>query len=176
MKQTLFFAVALFFNLLATAQTTNFAAMTAQNPANFLNGATTAKAQRGENGFFNLLAGGIVTRDVAKDYHFGGQVDAMLNFGRVSVGALGSYHKADSVASTPIIPYLRLNLTKVIAIQGGYGWFMNDFDFDFNTQNMGYYGAAVFGGSKVSLEVGAYFPEQRERELKAALRVRLYKL
>ena len=69
-----------------------------------------------------------------------------------------------------------MNLTKRIGIQGGYGWYMNDFDYDFNQANNGYYAGLLLGGNRVKMEIGGYFPDTQDYRLTVGLKMRLFKL
>jgi hypothetical protein len=185
MKQSiLIIAAFVIFQLSAVAQTSSFTGLsntetistyTLIAPSSLLN-QTKKERSKSKNGVFNILVGGFGTK-VNDDYKFGGQVDVLLNLGKkISIGALGSTHKMGEEQFTPVIPYARLNLLKRVAIQGGYGWYMNDYDYNFADANQGYYGALVLGGSRLSLELGGYFPKDQDRQLKAGLRMRLFKL
>jgi len=176
-------AVLVMFQLSAVAQTSSFTSFSNESnlstytlaaPSSVLH---QSKRERSKsNGVFNVLVGGFGTK-VADDYKFGGQVDVLLNLGKkLSIGAMGSTHSIGEEQMTPVIPYARINLLKRVAIQGGYGWYMNDYEYNFADANTGYYGAVVLGGSRVSLELGGYFPENQDRQLKAGLRMRLFKL
>jgi hypothetical protein len=101
----------------------------------------------------------------------------MFNFGKkISIGALGNVQVFGEDKYTPVVGYARLNLTKMIGIQGGYGWYMNDFEYNFADANNGYYGAIVLGGNKINLEIGGYFPDNEDYRITVGLKARLFKL
>ena len=179
MKQIILVAIAVFsFQAISFAQTnafsiSNYSATAA--PQSFLTiDSETSKSSRG---LFNIYLGGFGVRNEAKDWGYGGQVDAVINLGRkISVGALGNVQLIGDEQFTPVVAYGRLNLTKRIGIQGGYGWYMNDFDYDFGEANNGYYGGLLFGGNRVKLEVGGYFPDAQDYRVTLGLKMRLFKL
>jgi hypothetical protein len=185
MKQSiLIIAAFVIFQLSAVAQTSSFSGLSNTEttstynliaPNSLLNHSEKDRS-KSKNGVFNILIGGYGTK-VNDNYKLGGQVDVLLNLGKkVSIGAMASTHTIGEEQLTPVIPYARLNLLKRVAIQGGYGWYMNDYDYNFTDANQGYYGALVLGGSRLSLELGGYFPKDQDRQLKAGLRMRLFKL
>lgn len=179
MKQTILIAIALFslqtlsFSQSNTLSFSNYSATAA--PQSFLS--TDAKAAKSSRGFFNIYLGGFGVRNEARDWGYGGQVDAVFNLGKkISVGALGNVQVIGDDEFTPIVGYARLNLTKRIGIQGGYGWYMNDFDYDFNQANNGYYAGLLLGGNRVKMEIGGYFPDTQDYRLTVGLKMRLFKL
>ena len=183
MKKLLLLAIGLaFFQFAAFAQSNSLAfsnysstALTSTN--NFLSTSNALQQNGSTKGFFNLYVGGFGVRNEAKDWGYGGQVDAMLNFGKkVSVGAMGNVQMIGEQTYTPVVGYARLNLTKMIGIQGGYGWYMDDFKYNFADANNGYYGAVVLGGNKVNLEIGGYFPDNEDYRITVGLKARLFKL
>ena len=183
MKQTLLLAIALsFFQLSAIAQSnslafSNYSSTALTAPSSFLSTSNTLHQSSSTKGFFNLYLGGFGVRNEAKDWGYGGQVDAVFNLGKkISVGALGNVQMIGDEKFTPLVGYGRLNLTKRIGIQAGYGWYMNDFEYNFSDANNGYYGAVVLGGNKVNLEIGGYFPDNQDYRITIGLKARLFKL
>ncbi|MFK7948886.1 MAG: hypothetical protein AB8G11_14935 [Saprospiraceae bacterium] len=179
MKQIILVAIAVFsFQAMAFAQTnalsiSNYSATAA--PQSFLS--TDNNLNKSSRGFFNIYLGGFGVRNEAKDWGVGGQVDAVVNLGRkISVGALGNVQRIGEDRYTPVVAYGRLNLTKRIGIQGGYGWYMNDFDYDFGGANNGYYGGLLLGGNRLKIEVGGYFPENQDYRVTVGLKMRLFKM
>ncbi len=182
MKQILVLAIGLMlFQVAAVAQINtfslaNYSSTTLTSPNDFLSTAQLLR-ENSSKGFFNIYVGGIGVRNKTKDWGYGGQVDVLLNLGsKVSLGGLGNIQKIGSDQFTPVIAYARLNLHKSIGIQGGYGWYMNDFDYNFANANNGYYGGVVLGGEKINLEIGGYFPDNEDYRLTIGLKTRLFKL
>ena len=179
MKQTILAAVAIFcFQAIAFSQMnslaiSNYSAIA--EPQSFLS--PDHNSDKSSRGFFNIYLGGFGVRNEAQDWGYGGQVDAVLNLGKkLSVGALGNVQAIGDDLFTPVVGYARLNLTKSIGLQGGYGWYMNDFDYNFDQANNGYYGGLLLGGNRVKLEVGGFFPNAQDYRVTVGLKMRLFKL
>jgi hypothetical protein len=182
MKKILSLAISLaFFQFATFAQSntvafSNYSSTALTSPSSFLSTSSTLQQNSSNKGFFNFYVGGFGVRTEAKNWGYGGQVDAMLNFGKkVSIGAMGNVQMIDEQTYTPVVGYARLNLTKMIGIQGGYGWYMNDFKYNFADANNGYYGAVVLGGNRVNLEIGGYFPDNEDYRITVGLKARLFK-
>lgn len=178
MKQIILVAIALFsLQTFSFAQSnafsiSNYSATAA--PQSFLSQECDSKSSRG---FFNIYVGGFGVRNEARDWGYGGQVDAVFNLGRkLSVGALGNVQVIGEDQFTPVVAYGRLNLTKRIGLQGGYGWYMNDFDYDFEGANNGLYGGLLLGGNRVKLEIGGYFPDAQDYRITVGMKMRLFKI
>lgn len=183
MKQTLLLAISLVvFQLSAISQSnslafSNYSSTALTTPSSFLSTSNTAKQHTSTRGFFNIYVGGFGVLNEAKVWGYGGQVDAILNLGKkLSVGALGNVQRIGTEQFTPVVGYARLNLSKIIGVQAGYGWYMDDFKYNFDDANNGYYGALILGGEKVSLELGGYFPDNQDYRITVGLKARLFKL
>lgn len=180
MKQFILLAIGLaFFQLSAIAQSNTLALSNYSStaaPSSFLSTAETL-AQHSSRGFFNIYVGGFGVRNETKDWGYGGQVDAVFNLGKkLAIGALGNVQRIGEDQYTPVIAYGRLNLTKRIGVQGGYGWHTTDFEYDFDGAQRGYYGGLLLGGDKLKLEVGGYFPENEDYRITVGLKARIFKM
>lgn len=181
MKQTLLLAIAfVLFQTSVIAQSnalafSNYSSTAA--PSSFLSTSESLCKTKSSRGVFNIYVGGFGVRNEARDWGYGGQVDAVVNLGRkISVGALGNVQRIGDEQFTPVVAYGRLNLTKRIGVQGGYGWYMNDFDYDFGGAQTGYYGGLLLGGDKLKLELGGYFPENDDYRITVGMKMRLFKM
>jgi hypothetical protein len=182
MKKIFLLAIGLaFFQLATSAQSnrlalSNYSSTALTSPTSFLSTSNAAQQESSKRGFFNLYVGGFGVRNEAKDLGYGGQVDAIFNFGKkLSIGALGNVQVINDAQYTPVVGYLRLNLTEVVGIQGGYGWYMDDFKYNFADANNGYYGAVILGKKKISLEIGGYFPDNEGFRITVGLKARFFK-
>ena len=176
MKNTFFIIIALVaFQSIAFAQSSfllNYNATDA--PQSLLH--NHSNSPKSERGFFNIYlgAGVVAIEDI---YGFGGQFDANIHLGKkISLGGLAAVQVIGEDRFTPMAAYVRLNLTRHIGVQGGYGWYMDNFIYDFNTAQNGVYGGLVVGGNRAKLELSGYFPDGENYRLVIGTKIRIFKL
>lgn len=178
MKNTLLIMfVLMLFQSNATSQTnllpiSNLASTTTQQ--NFLE--SNREGPKSERGFLNIYLGaGVVS--IENVYGFGGQFDVVLNPSKkISLGGLAAVQVIGEDQFTPMAAYMRLNLNKYIGLQGGYGWYMDDFNYNFDTAKNGIYGGLVVGGNRAKLEVSGYFPDGENYRIVIGTKIRIFKL
>lgn len=180
MKHFFLLAISLFcFNQLATAQTDltsiNYVSAVASSPNHLTSNAELLK--NSSKGLFNIYVTGFGVRDKATNMGYGGQVDAVFNFGKkVALGGFGSIQRIDDNDFTPVAAYGRLNFTSLISLQGGFAWYMSDFHYNFTDATTGYYAGVLLGTDKVKLDISGYFPDGEDYRITAGLKVRIFKL
>ena len=104
--------------------------------------------------------GGLRVIDEQQYFGYGGQTDVILKLGnKIALGGLANLQSIEQERLTPMVGYFRVNIKRSIALQGGYGWYMEDFDYDFNLASNGYYGGLILVGRKVAFEISGYFPD-----------------
>ena len=176
MKNTLFIIIALVaFQSISFAQSSFLTSYTETNtPQSFLT--NHSDKPKSERGFFNIYlgAGVVAIEDV---YGFGGQFDANLHLGKkLTLGGLAAVQVIGEDRFTPMAAYARLNLTRQIGLQGGYGWYMDNFNYIFDTAQNGVYGGLVVGGNRAKLELSGYFPDGENYRLVIGTKIRIFKI
>ncbi len=157
------------------AQTNSFTSLTLNDYPRITSEISNADKERKLQ--LQLWIGGLGVIDENQYYGYGGQADVVLKLGkRFALGGLANLQWIDGENLTPIMPYARISFNSTTAIQGGYGWFMEDFDYDFSLASNGFYGAIILGMKKVSLEIGGYVPDDFDARLTVALKFRLFKI